>query len=294
MLRLLALLLSSILCLLLPSCSREELKEKKPIVLVSIPPYAFFVAEIAGQTVDIRSLVPIGVNPHIYEPTPKEVQGHQNAALWVRLGESFDTKVSNYFKTQHVDVKVVDVTQGISLLSFCDENGLITEHATCDHHEGKDLHIWLSPRLAKKQAALIAEGLIAILPHNEEHYRNALTKITKKLDELDQKLQGILKDSRGTAILVSHPSFGYFCRDYGLIQLSIEMEGKEPLPQDVTEILKNIKRYNIQKVFLQPQYSNKGAELIAKRLNLPTYVIDPYTADYEGTLINLAHIIAHP
>ena len=79
----------------------------------------------------------------------------------------------------------------------------------------------------------------------------------------------------GKAILVSHPAFGYFCQDYHLVQLSIEMEGKEPLPQHVTEILSLAKHYAIQAVLVEPQYSNKGAELIAKRLGLPTHSVDP-------------------
>ena len=80
---------------------------------------------------------------------------------------------------------------------------------------------------------------------------------------------------KGRAILVSHPAFAYFCQDYALVQLSVEVEGKDPLPKDVTEILQKAKNYNIQSVLLEPQYSNKGAELIAQSMHLPTHMVDP-------------------
>src|SRR5690348_7322246 len=80
-----------------------EVKEKpnsgKPTVLVSVPPYAYFVKKIAQDAVEIETLVPAGTNPHIYEATPQEVQRHQNAALWIYLGESFDKKIFKFFQT---------------------------------------------------------------------------------------------------------------------------------------------------------------------------------------------------
>ena len=110
---------------------------------------------------------------------------------------------------------------------------------------------------------------------------------------MDQQITALLAPMEGKAILVSHPAFGYFCQDYHLVQLSIEMEGKEPLPQHVTEILSLAKHYAIQAVLVEPQYSNKGAELIAKRLGLPTHSVDPYAENYLENLIAIAQVISH-
>ncbi len=278
------------------SCQRgSPTKSGKPSVLVSVPPYVYFVKKIASNAVNIETLVPAGANPHIYEAAPKEVQRHQNAALWIYLGESFDKRALQFFKDVKNPIQVVDVSKGIHLLSMCEEDELVTEHAHCHHHshdEGKDLHIWLSPKLAKAQAQKIAAGLIALLPEQKALFEANLKALLGELDELDGKIADILAPMHGKAILVSHPAFGYFCQDYHLVQLSIEIEGKDPLPQHVTQILEKANQYAVQAVLTEPQYSNKGAELIAKKLELPTHSVDPYAENYSENLLAIAKIIA--
>lgn len=287
-----------IFTLLLPLCScekKEGTQDGKPTVLVSVPPYAFFVEKIAGDAVHVETLVPAGANPHIYEASPKEVQRHHHAALWVYLGEAFDKRVLRYFKDTHKQIQILDITQGIDLLSICEKDGIATEEAHHCHHshdEGYDLHIWLSPALAKLQAQKIAAALIALLPSLQEQFSANLQRFLDELDVLDRQIAQILAPLSGKAILVSHPAFGYFCKDYHLVQLSIEIEGKDPLPQHITEILEQAKHYSIQSVLIEPQYSNKGAELVAKSLHLPTHRVDPYAENYEENLLAIAKVIA--
>ena len=220
-----------LLILLIPLCScekKEGVKDGKPTVLVSVPPYAFFVKKIAQDAVNIEMLIPVGANPHIYEASPKEVQRHQNAALWIYLGEAFDKRVLRFFKDSHKQIQILDVTQGIDLLSVCEEGDLAREAHHChhSHDEGKDLHIWLSPALAKIQAQKIAAALITLLPESEEKFSANLQIFLDELNDLDHQIAQMLNPLNGKAILVSHPAFGYFCQDYHLIQLSIEIKVK--------------------------------------------------------------------
>lgn len=288
-----------LLILLLPlaSCGKKEdsPSPQKPLVLVSVPPYVYFVNEIAQGLVDVETLVPTGANPHIYEATPKEVQRHRKAALWVYLGESLDKKILQFFRETKQDIQIVDVAQKIELLSYCHEESLNEEHSHdghCHHGEGADLHIWLSPVLAKQQAQNIARGLTALLPEHKEQIEANLQAFLSKLDLLNEQISTLLASMQGKAILVSHPAFAYFCKDYNLVQLSIEIEGKDPLPKDVTEILLKAKSYNIQSVLFEPQYSNKGAELIAESMHLPTHLVDPYAENYVENLLGIAKVIA--
>jgi zinc transport system substrate-binding protein len=290
------LLILGILLIPLFSCSQKESpkQESIPTVLVSVPPYAFFVEQIAKNTVQIETLVPAGANPHIYEASPQEVQRHHRAALWIYLGESFDKKVLKYFQETRHPIQILDITQGIDLLSLCEEHGWIeeTHHSCPSQHEGYDLHIWLSPTRAKAQAQKITSALIALLPEHKQEFMANLQVFEQKLDELNHQLTHILKPVKGKAILVSHPAFGYFCQDYHLTQLSIEFEGKEPLPQHITKILQQAKQYSIQSVLIEPQYSNKGAELLAQSLHLPTHLVDPYSQNYLDNLLSIAKVIA--
>jgi zinc transport system substrate-binding protein len=275
----------------LSSCAKKETPtQQKPTVLVSVPPYAYFVNKIAQGLVDVEVLVPNGTNPHIYEPTPRQVQRHQNAALWVYLGESFDKKILQFFRDTHQPIRIVDVAQGISLLSSHQDQ----PHHCCHHShgEGEDLHLWLSPALAKQQAQNIADGLIALLPEQKEELNGNLQLFLSELDALDAQVTEILAPMRGKAILVSHPAFAYLCRDHDIVQLSIEMEGKDPLPQHVTATLAKANSYAIRNILIEPQYSNKGATLIAQSLGVPTYLVDPYAENYADNLLDIAKAIA--
>jgi zinc transport system substrate-binding protein len=285
-----------LLILLLPlaACGKKEgVKNAKPTVLVSVSPYAYFVNQIGKDLVHVETLIPAGANPHLYEATPKEVLGHQSAALWIYLGEALDKKVLQFFRDTRKQIQIVDVAYGIKLLSDCNEEGLTHQH--CHHHhqeEGQDLHIWLSPVLAKQQAITIAEGLKALLPKDREQIEANLHKFLSELEVLDKQIAAILLPMRDKAILVSHPAFAYFCRDYQIEQLSIEMEGKDPLPQHVTQILAMAKSHNIQSILTEPQYSNKGAELIAQSLGLKLHSVDPYAENYSENLLHIAKVIA--
>ncbi len=259
----------------------------RPTVLVSVAPYAYFVRQIAGPDLMIHVLVPEDANPHVYEPKPKEVQALSKAQAWIRLGDPADLKAFNVFKERNPSMHIVDVTKGIKLLSTCEEG-----HGTHCHHEEGDLHIWLSPKLAKIQAMSIAEGLIQTFPEKSDEFNKGLAAFLTQLDALDSEITTLLKSKSGDAILVSHPAFAYFCRDYHLTQLSIEMEGKDPLPQHITELLAQAKAHKVTTVLLQPQYSNKGAELIAQELHISTATVNPYAEDYVDNLRAIAQIIA--
>ena len=110
--------------------------------------------------------------------------------------------------------------------------------------------------------------------------------------DLDKTIAKKLAPHTGKSILLSHPAFGYFCRDYKLKQVSVEHEGKDPLPKHVSSILESAQTSPIQTVFTQAQYNNKGAKLIAEKLNLTPYEIDPYSANYLNNLLLVAEYIA--
>lgn len=282
--------------LMLPFCfvGCGKPKTKPPvastIVLTSIPPYAFFIEKIAGDTVTVQTLVPAGANPHIFEPNPKQVEEANKAQLWLQIGEAFEKKITTVLKERNPSLVLVDLCEGISLLSSCDD----TSHThACSHEDGKDRHTWLSPKIAKKQAALIAESLSQLYPQNRELYTENLRRFTGDLEQLDQEIELLLHSMKGEAVLVSHPAFGYFCKDYDLIQVSVEYEGKDPLPQHIRSLFATIASSPVKSVLIQPQYNNKGAELIAEKLHLPIYLVDPYSSDYLTNLKNIASQIAH-
>jgi len=260
----------------------------KPSVLVTIPPYAYFTERIAGDTVKIVTLVPPEMNIHIYEPSPKLVQSSGEAKVWFRIEEPFEEKIVKAFQERNPKMKIVNLQKGVELI---DDKNLI--RSACGHfHGGKDLHTWASPRIALQQSEVIAKTLAELFPKNRELYEKNFEALAKDLKELDQELTQMLAPFKGDAILISHPSLGYFCKDYGLLQMSVECEGKDPRPKDVEEILSLANVYHVRSVLIQTGFNNQGAQFFAAKLHLHIYQIDPYSRDYLNNMRKIAEYIA--
>ncbi len=283
-------ILFSVLLIFLSGCSTGN--GPKSEVLVSIPPYLYFVEALTDGLIQGTSLVPMGANPHLYEPTPKQVQQAKEAKVWIRLSDSFEQKIEKSLKEQNKELIVVNLANSPDI-SYIEEGGHVCEHG---HHHGecKDLHIWLSLRSAKIQAELIAKALIKAFPEQKELIEKNLPILKNRFDETDILFTEKLLPFKGDSILVSHPAFGYFCRDYDLTQLPIEIEGKDPLPKQLNAILSQAESSNVRTVFTQVQYNNKGALLVAQQLHLPVHEIDPYSSNYLENLEKIVHDIVEP
>ena len=283
--------LIAISLIFLGSCSKGT--EKPCEVLVSIPPYLYFIEALTGGQVQTTSLVPSGANPHIYEATPKQVQQAQQAKVWIRLNENFEVKIAQSLKEQNKDLITLNLADSPQI-PYLYEGHVCS---SCSHHhaaDSKDPHIWLSLRLAKIQANLIAEILIQAFPNKKDLIEKNLLILQGRFSHADSLFTEKLSPYKNDSILVSHPAFGYFCRDYSIKQISIELEGKDPLPRQLTSILTLAKTTPIRTVLTQVQYNNKGAELIAKQLHLPIHEVDPYSPNYMQNLEQLVQDIVEP
>lgn len=250
---------------------------KRPVVMVTIAPYKFFVKKIAGDTVDVEVLVPPGASLHSYEPRLKQMLRLGETALWFRTGDPGEAKTLSALQGSNPSIRICDLREGIPLI----EDG-------CGRADCFDPHIWLSPKLALTQAETIASCLIDLLPQNEVSYVHNLQKLVTELHHLDGEISQILSSSKQKAILVSHPAYSYFCRDYGLEQISLESEGKEASPKKLTEIIERARAKRIDTVFVQVQHNTKGAELVAKELNAKVVVLDPNGENYPEMMRQLA------
>lgn len=278
-------------CLFFCACQGPEKPTRdssKPLVLVSIAPYAYFTQKIAGDTVQILSVVPPGVNMHVYEPTIHELTVDQQAAIWFRIGEPFEVRVAEVFQQRNPAMRMVELWKGVDLI----EGG----HEGCGHSHGgeeaKDMHTWMSPKIALAQSQVIAKALSDLMPENAQIYALNFEALQEELNRLDQAIHTLLNPIAGSAILVSHPAYGYFCREYNLIQLSIECSGKDPRPKDIERIMQQATELKVRIVLTQLGYNNKGAELMAEKLHLPIYRVDPYAKDYVKNMHEIAGLIA--
>lgn len=243
-------------------------------VAVTILPQAELVNKIGGERVAVSVLVPPGIDPHTYELSPGQLKDLSETALYIRVGHiDFEKNWMDRIAGTNKEMLVIDSSQSIEII-----NG--------------DPHIWLSPRLAKIQAENIARALQDIDPENREDYAQRLQSVQKELDQLDSDIAATLSPVSGSKFLVFHPSWGYFARDYGLEEIAIEKDGKEPTAKELAELLSWAKNEDIKVIFASPQHSTREAEAVARELDGKVVIIDPLAGDYFVNLKQVADTMA--
>jgi zinc transport system substrate-binding protein len=260
-------------------------KSEKPVVLVSIPPYQTLVEKIGGDSLTVKTIVPVGANPHTFEPTARQASQTVKATLWLRIGEPFEEKLTSFLEGQKTAPKVYDLRDGVHLIG-AHEGG-----CSCHEKDHLDRHLWLSTKELAIQAEKVASVFTSHFPEKKEFFEANLAAYKQELQETDAEIQKTLKPLKDRLFITSHGAFAYFCRDYSLEQLSVEFEGKDPRPKHVESIFERALNGHAKTALELPQYNNKGVSLIAKKLNLDLKWIDPYSPDSLKTMRHLAQLL---
>jgi len=172
-------------------------------------------------------------------------------------------------------MKVVNTSQGITLLPSQGESS-------------SDPHVWVSPRNARVMVENTYQALVEVDPDNQKYYQENRDQYLERLDQADQNLTHSLQKVNSKKILVYHPAWAYLCRDYGLEQISIEKEGKEPTSQDLTRLVDQARQENITLVFVSPQHNQENAQVIADELGGELVVVDPLASNYLENMAQVA------
>ncbi|MCB1107060.1 MAG: zinc ABC transporter substrate-binding protein [Chlamydiia bacterium] len=259
-------------------CQSPEKKVKEqPLVVTSIPPYVSIVKAIVGNTMEVKSALGIDFDPHVAEPTPREMKMVQDADLFIGVGEAYEYKLVTAIQEGVRKVEVLELDEETPLLSYSQDThfGDVCRGGVNTFEGTKDLHFWLSPRMLIIQVNILVDALTKMKSENGEVYRENGNMLIEKLKELDHQIEEKLHPYQNRAIIVSHPALGYYCHDYHLIQIAIECEGKSPLPKNVHHILDLAKSSNPICALTAPQFNNRGAEMIAEKLNLRVESFNP-------------------
>jgi zinc transport system substrate-binding protein len=254
---------------------------------VGIAPEACLAERIGGSHVSVSVLVGPGQNHHTFEPTPKQMVDLAEATVYFSIGLPFERRLLEKIREANPSLKCIDAREGISLrkMETADEDA----ESEQDHGAGAmDPHVWLSPLNAKIIAANICTGLKEVDPVHAADYENNLAALQNELDALNARIAGILAPFKGRAFYVYHPAFGYFADAYGLKQISIEIEGKEPTPKQLAELIARAKADGVCVIFVQQQFPKRPAEAIAEEIGCAVVSIDPLSHDYTRNLERIA------
>jgi len=264
-------------------------------LFVSVLPLKHFVERVGGEHVDVESMVQPGHSPATYEPTPRQMADLAEADAFVRIGAPFETVWMERIEAANPGLMVIDVRKGIELIPMKTkalDPGNAANNAHSHSHSGLDPHIWLDPMVVRQIAATVRDYLLEIDPVNRDSYESNTDRFIADLIELDTNIRGLTERAESRRFLVFHPAWGYFSRAYGLEQLAVEHEGKEPGPRALARLIEMVQREGISTIFVQKQFSDRIAATLAAEIGGRVVALDPLAEDYFVNLLEAARAIS--
>ncbi len=305
--------------------------QEKNTVFVSILPQKQFMQQICNDLINIEVMVKPGASPATYEPKSSQMRALAKSDAYFSIGVPFEDAWLDRIAGVNPKMKIIHTDEGIEKREMAahhhhEEEAHHDEHEDAHHDEHKDVihnddkhhdehdamhhdedkvevpkdehaegldpHIWLSPTLVKQQLQTTAKALSSLYPEHQGVFEKNLATFIAKIDTLDKQLHNTLAGKEGMKFMVFHPSWGYFADEYHLEQIAIEIEGKNPKPAQVKELIEHAKEENIQVIFAQPQFSTKSAKIIAKELKGTVLFLDPLAEDWLGNMVAVSDQLA--
>lgn len=247
------------------------LAAEKLQVMASIYPMAEFCRGVGGDLVDVYQMVPNGIEPHDYEPSPKDLVKLGNMRVFVYNGGVEFWATPALQALQEKEIISVQTGEGIG---------------------EKDPHVWVSPRGAIQQVKKICEVFCQADSQNTAQYKLNTERYLSELSKLDEQYSNLPKQYRRRTFVTAHAAFGHLAKDYALQMVPVAglSPEAEPTPQDLQKVLQLVKKYQVRYIFFETLTSPKLAELVAKETGALTAVLDPLEGVAEtdkGTYLEL-------
>ncbi|MBU0650350.1 zinc ABC transporter substrate-binding protein, partial [bacterium] len=242
----------------LSNFSYSQTNKKNINVMCSILPLVEFTEKVGKDKVDVFVMIPPGASPHTYETDPLKLKQLSKADIYIKVGSGIEFELVWMDKLIALNNKMIvcDVGKNIKLIDMKED----------DHHHGggehKDPHTWLSPVNAVKMVENIRDVLMNVDSANKDFYFKNAEDFISELKKMDEYIKNKIVSLKNKSFIVFHPSWGYFADNYGLRQIAVEVEGKEPTGKELVELINTARKENIKIIFASPQFSRKSAEVI--------------------------------
>ena len=226
-----------------------------------------FSQTIGNEMIDVSLLVPMGVDPHDWEPTIRDTERLHRSDMLIINGIGYEHWIDSLDTSGYQGI-IVDTSNGI----FIDD-----EKHDDEKHENLDPHIWLNPVYAQLQVKNIVNALSNSNPENKKYYQSNAEIYITELDLLDSKIRNDLSSCR-TDFITFHNAFSYFSKEYGLTQHTIISSNNshgEVTPQKLENIISIAKKLNIKVIFAEESTSTKTSQVIADEIGGKVLVLSP-------------------
>ena len=270
------------------ACGNTAQKSEKAIITVTLEPLRYFTEAIAGENYQVVSMVPKGSSPESYDPTPQQLVNLSKSQAYFRIGHiGFEQAWMKKLEANCPDMKVYDTSKGIDLIR--DKGHWHGDHF---HEGGVEPHIWNSTQNALIIADNIYQALCELDSTHQADYKYRLDSLKQSIRQTDAETRRLLENADST-FLIYHPALSYFARDYGLKQISIEEGGKEPSPAQLKKLIETCRNENVHTIFVQQEFDQRNAQLIAHELGINIVSINPLNYDWTEEMLRTAKGLKH-
>lgn len=263
----------------------------KPVLAVSIQPQRYFLEKIAGDKFDVLCLLAQGSNPESYEPSMNHLINLERSKAYFRMGNiGFELAILNKIKNNNPDLVIVDTSDGIDLLKGTHGGVHSHEHSHSHSHE-IDPHVWTSVPNAKIIAQNMYKALLEIDSQNKKYYTKNYNALLVELSELETELAEKMDSVKGCAFAVWHPSLSYFAKDYGLIQIAMENEGKEVPASVLKREIDMAREHDVKVLFYQKEFDSRQIQTINEQLDAEMIEINPMSYDWAEEMRKITNAL---
>ncbi|MCD8167148.1 MAG: zinc ABC transporter substrate-binding protein [Bacteroides sp.] len=269
------------------ACTGNRASQQERTIAVTMEPLRYFTEAIAGDRFEVVSMVPKGSGPETYDPTPRQLVSLSNSVAYIRIGYiGFEVSWMDRILANNPGLPVYDTSKGIELI---EEEG----HFHGDHYHagGIDPHTWNSTVNARIIAENIYQCLVSLDEANTAYYQQRYDSLLTEIDRTETEIRLLLAGLEGSVFIIYHPALTYFARDYGLEQICIEEDGKQPSPSYLRSMIHTCREKGVKVIFIQEEFDIRNAEIIAEATGTRTYTINPLNYDWQQEMVRTAHIL---
>lgn len=263
-------------------CVGRKERNENTQLMVSIQPLKYLVDNIVGDDLEVSVLVPPGAGPETYEPVPAQVKAAETADLLFFTGLiDFERALLGRLPDKE---RFVDLSKGIELIAgSCSHGG----HA---HSHGVDPHIWMSPKALLRMAETAYGSIHALFPDSVSYTAN-YSRLKERLASLDRQVAEKTDASARRSFVIFHPGLTYYARDYGLTQIALEQDGKEPSARWLRSVVEAAREQGVSKVLYQREFPQSVVMVAAREIGAEPVEIDILGYDVVENILTVTDLI---
>lgn len=266
--------ISLLLAYTLAGCAEREARE--PVVSVSIAPLHYFVDRLTAEALEVNVMVPQGSSHGTYSPTARQIQKLSDSGIYFQVPSlGYEQAFIRRLNELNPDIKHVNLGDSVELI-----RGERIDHGDHFHEGGIDPHIWMSPKVMMDLLPVLRDVIVEIYPELAETINENYPYVLADVERMHFEMQEIIQSLSQRRFMIFHPALTYLARDYNLEQVSIEHEGKEPSPAQLSHLIRHARAENVPVIFIQEEYDIRNARLVAEETGAEIVQINPLAYDW--------------